>query len=188
MECKLTQEELVRGLLERKEEAFRCLYIQCFHLCKSFIINNGGTFEDAQDIFQDSIIALLEGNTLKKYETNIQAKVSTLLITIVRNKWLNRLRGNKKYQWVELEDTLRVYSLSEEPELLGEEPKDLVMAYQECMKTLRETCQKVILMTYIHKNTDKEIAETFSWEPGYVKVRRFRCIEELRLCANKSIA
>lgn len=188
MECKMTEEELIQGLLVRKEDAFKCLYIQCFHLCKKFILNNNGTFQDAEDTFQDAILALLKGNTLDKFQANVKAKVSTLLITIVRNIWLNRLRKDKKPEWVELDDNLRAYSLSEESIGLDSEKVDLAKTYEECMKTLRQICQQVILMTFIEKKTDKEIAEIFDWKPEYVKVRRFRCIEELRECSHKAIA
>lgn len=185
--CKLSEDELIIGLQARSEEAFQCLYIQCFHVCKHFILMNGGTEDEAKDFFQEAIMVLLDEATFNKFLAAKKAKVSTFLITIFRYKWFNHRRAGKKIRILDIEDTLKDHASEELVPILEEPIIDHVKIYKECMKTIGDICQKVILMTYIERKSDQEIAKVFGWELGYVRVRRFRCMQDLRICANNPI-
>ncbi|WP_373553015.1 RNA polymerase sigma factor [Haliscomenobacter sp.] len=185
--CKLSEEELIVGLQARSEEAFRCLYLHCFHLCKNFILTNGGTEEDAKDFFQDAIIVLLDEAKLTKFLAYKKAKVSTFLITIFRYKWFNHMRAGKKIKIVDIEDTLKDHASEDLIEILAEPINDYEKIYQECMQTIGDVCQKVILMALGGRKSEQEIATLFDWTIDYVRVRRFRCMQILRECAKKSL-
>lgn len=148
---------------------------------------NGGTEEDARDFFQEAISVLLDEATLNKFLADKKAKVSTFLVTIFRYKWFNHRRAEKNIKIFEIEDTLKDHASEELIAILEEPSNDYEKIYKECMKTISEICQQVILMTYIERKSDQEIATVFGWELGYVKVRRFRCMQELRICANNSL-
>lgn len=186
--CKLTEEELISGLQARTEEAFHCLYDQCYHLCKNFILTNGGTQEDAKDFFQEAIVVLLDEKKLNKFLAAKKAKVSTFLITIFRYMWFNHRRGGKKIKIMDVEDTLKNHASEELIEILTESVSDLEKIAMECMKTMGDICQKVILMVINERKSEQEIATLFDWTLNYVRVRRFRCMQALRECAKKSLS
>lgn len=186
--CKLSEEELIIGLQARSEEAFHCLYFHCFHLCKNFILTNGGTEELAKDFFQDAIMVLLDEAKLNKFLAYKKAKVSTFLITIFRYKWFNHVRAGKKIKMVDIEDTLKDHASEDLLEILSEPIPDFVKIYQECIKTIGEICQKVILMAFIERKSEQEIATVCNLTVDFVKVKRFRCMQSLRECAKKSLA
>ena len=144
--CKLTEEELISGLQALTEEAFHCLYDQCFHLCKNFILTNGGTQDDAKDFFQEAILVLLAEKKLNKFLAAKKAKVSTFLITIFRYMWFNHRRAGKKIKILDVEDTLKNHASEVLIEILTEPVSDLEKIAEECMKTMGDICQKVILM------------------------------------------
>ena len=186
--CKLSEDELIIGLQARSEEAFHCLYFHCFHLCKNFILTNGGTEEDAKDLFQDAIMVLLDEAKLNKFLAYKKAKISTFLITIFRYKWFNHMRAGKKMKILDIEDTLKDHASEDLIEILAEPIIDYEKIYKECMKTIGDICQKVILMALMERKSEQEIATLFDWTVDYVKVRRFRCMQSLRECAKKSLS
>ncbi len=186
--CKLSEEELIIGLQARSEEAFHCLYIQCFHVCKNFILANGGTEYEAKDFFQEAIMVLLDEAKFNKFLANKKAKVSTFLITIFRYKWFNHMRAGKKIRILDVEDTLKDHASEDLIPILAEPIIDYEKIYKECMKTIGDICQKVILMALIERKSEQEIATVCKLAVDYVKVKRFRCMQSLRDCAKKSLA
>lgn len=183
-ECTMTEAELVEGLKLGSDAAFRCLYVQCFQACKKFFLTNGGNETDARDLFQEAIMVLLDEERVKIFLANKKAKVSTYLISIFRYKCSNYWRSKKRFLEGDYIDTLKDYNIADESDGFDEEPNNFVKIYQDCMKTLGEICQKLILLTYIDLKRDEEIAKIFGWTLPYVRLRRFRCMQTLRACAN----
>ena len=61
-------EELLRGILRNNSLILRYIYKAYFHKIYSFVINNKGDSEEANDIFQEAIIVIYRINYI-----NLQA-------------------------------------------------------------------------------------------------------------------
>ena len=75
---------------------YTLLYNASYNIVMKNVLDNSGTYEDAQDIFQDAILVIRE-KINKTKNTHIDNKqLCSLLIAIARNMWLQKLR-EKKY-------------------------------------------------------------------------------------------
>ena len=88
----MTDSELVQGVIDKKENAFRLLvekYQQIvFNTCNGFLHNK----EDAEDIAQDVFVEVYLSIDKFRHE----AKLSTWLYRVAVNKSLNYIKKNKK--------------------------------------------------------------------------------------------
>lgn len=111
--------------------------------CRNFVLNNNGNAQDADDLFQESLL-----NILKKAKIdNLELKVpfGGYLYFIYRNKWIDTLRKRKNYQLriIELERYNDKYISKEvagETELANKK----VQLFYACFQQLGEFCRKLI--------------------------------------------
>src|SRR6187402_841253 len=90
----MTEKELIKGLKNQKEEAYSALYDQFFPSVKYYILRNSGNQQDAEDIFQETSIVLLQ--KIRSEELELTASLKTYFYSISRNLWLKKLRDSKK--------------------------------------------------------------------------------------------
>ena len=69
------------------DDAIRYLYRTHYSLTAAYIKQNSGTEEDAEDIFQEVVLAFID--ILKKDKFRGESSVVTFLYAITRNIWLN---------------------------------------------------------------------------------------------------
>lgn len=124
---------------------------------RSWVLKNNGTTGDAQDLFQEAIIALHQKANDPKFV--LTCPIGALLFSICRNKWLNQLRKKNKEAEVRLweeqkynteDSVVSVLEAVEEEEL---RQKRLDNAF----KQLSELCQK-LLRLLISGNSSTEVA------------------------------
>ena len=78
-------------------------------MVSSFVLKNSGSQEDADDIFQDSLIVFYK-NVIKS-EFKLTAKISTYLFSIAKRLWLKNIQ--------------RLNTLNKVTEMLGDEIEEL---------------------------------------------------------------
>jgi RNA polymerase sigma factor (sigma-70 family) len=91
---KLTDEEIVNGILSQNTEVLKFVYENNFKSVKKHIEDNNGSESDAQDIFQDILILLF--NKIRNNELTLTCSFNTYLMAIAKTQWLNILRKRKK--------------------------------------------------------------------------------------------
>src|SRR5207342_820733 len=76
------------------DEAIKELYRNHYNLTAAYIRQNSGSDQDAEDIFQEVILAFIE--ILKKDKFRGESSVSTFLYAVTRNIWLNELKKRER--------------------------------------------------------------------------------------------
>src|SRR6476659_4947286 len=80
--------------LIRTEEAIddpvKHLYEKYFYLLSSYIEQNQGSREDAEDIFQEVVLTFIE--LIRKNKFRGESSVKTFLFAVNRNIWFNELK------------------------------------------------------------------------------------------------
>lgn len=69
------------------------IYQQHFPSIKRYILNNSGTEADAEDIFQDAMVVILEKYMLDDFK--LTATLKTYIYAVSKNLWLKKLRTKK---------------------------------------------------------------------------------------------
>lgn len=113
--------ELISKIRKGKRElAIKQLYKE-FPKVKTNIISSGGDSEIAQEIFNDSLLILIEKVSDPKFE--LSSKLTTYLYGIARFLWKNEARKRNKNPELEWKDTLIIsaddidYNAEKEEEL-----------------------------------------------------------------------
>ncbi|MEL6836635.1 MAG: RNA polymerase sigma factor [Bacteroidota bacterium] len=111
---------------------------------RNWIVRNNGTSDDAQDVFQDAIIALHQKANDPDFV--LTCPLGGLLFSICRNKWLNQLRKKNKEAEVRVweaekyKDESSLVSVLEQVEEEQIRQERLDHTFQQ----LSELCQKLL--------------------------------------------
>jgi DNA-directed RNA polymerase specialized sigma24 family protein len=83
----------IRNSQEREQYFFR-LYEETFPAVAKFVANRGGSFQDAKDIFQDSLVIFYEKAADEKLMINVSHEY--YIIGIAKNLWIRKFRDDSK--------------------------------------------------------------------------------------------
>src|SRR5688572_4115841 len=117
----LSDNTLLDKLRTEDNSSFGLLYKFYFPSVASYIKQNLGSNEDAEDVFQEAITVLLQ--KVRQSDFVLTSSLKTYLYAIAKNLWLKRLRDSK-IRIVGNEISLTTYCIEPfeiEPEKLKEE-------------------------------------------------------------------
>jgi RNA polymerase sigma factor (sigma-70 family) len=168
--------------------AIKFMYREYYGLLKIYTCQNSGTDEDAQDIFQEVLVAFI--NLAQKDKFRGESSIKTFLYALNRNIWLNEL---KKRGRAERRDT--IFEKEKDTEMMdvsyfmakAEMQKQILTVVEE----LGETCKKILLAFYYENLSMKEILTTLNYESEQaVRNKKCKCLKQLEqlLTANPNLA
>ena len=174
---RLSDEEIIAGLRKRDNPVLLYIYKNTYNPVKQLILNNAGSENDAEDIFQEALIIIFK-KLKEEQKFELTSAFSTYIYSISRLLWLKHLRNIKK---IEIDPLNRDHE--EKIEFEPPSPvqdKDLRMAiYQRTLLQIPEDCQNILRLT-AQDLTSSEIANQLGFRSeGYVRKRRHFCKEFL---------
>lgn len=160
-----------------QDDAIRFLYSRYYEGLTQFVISNGGNEQDADDIFQETVVAFIEMVRMGKFRQ--EASVKTILFTINRNTWYTEIskRGrqqarNKLFvaENHEVEKDVSEY-------ISGREARNTVLSVIE---GLGAACKKILLLFYYENLSMKDILESTEYESEQVvRNKKYKCLKQL---------
>jgi len=169
MKDNLIIEELQKG----NTKVFSLIY-NFYPLIENYIINNNGSKDDAQDIFQNALLVFYQ--KVKSPDFELTAKLSTYLFAICKNSWLKVLRKKKDLAALD-EDT---HHIPIELEDQINEPA-IIKAIQEKLKQLGDPCQSLIIFHEFHKMKWEKIAEKMNYATAHAaRNQKYKCLIRLK--------
>lgn len=173
-----SDEAIIEGLRLRSDYIIKYIYQELFPMILFLVTKNNGSEEDAEDIFQDSLIIVFR--KIKANELDLTCSFRTYVYSISRNLWLQKLSKRKQFSRefsdIEVYITMSDYALSER----NQDEQEKFRLYQQHFLTLGEDCQKVLLL-FMKKTSLKEIAAEMGYKTEkYAKTRKYLCKEELK--------
>lgn len=85
---------LVDGLKEKKEKSIYDLYLHYYPSVEKYICMNSGSAQDAEDIFQDTVMVVLE--YVSRDSFTLSCTLKTFVFAIARRLWLKHLRDRSR--------------------------------------------------------------------------------------------
>ena len=173
-----SDEAIVEGLRLRSDYIINFAYKEFFPLIKFLVTDNGGSGEDAEDIFQDGIIILYSKISLN--QLTLTSSFKTYMYSVCRNLWLQKLNKRKaifdKLRDVEEFIDLPKYMLQE----TSMEEIEMHRIIQIHFLSLPEDCQKVLKL-FIKNIPLREIASIMGFKTeNYAKTRKYLCKQDLK--------
>ena len=164
----------LQALLSGDNDGIREIYRLYLPRAASLITRNGGSSDDAKDIFQEALVIIYE----KAQQPGFQLKSSlyTLIYGICRNLWGNRLQKKSSRNVTFSEDDK--YKFDEDIEKSIEEAEENKI-FWDAFEQLGQDCQKLMRL-FFDKVRMEKIAELMGFgSVSYAKKRKFQCKERL---------
>lgn len=160
----------------RLDEALKTIYRDYFKILAPFVTNNNGSFEDAEDVFQETIISFI--TIVRNGKFRGQSSVKTFLYSINRNTWLNRLKKKKKTTRREMLYTASM-PVMEFREELAVQREQVRAQVTELLEKLGLVCQKILVQYYYDDLPVRQITANLGMNPQVVKNKKCKCQKEL---------
>jgi RNA polymerase sigma factor (sigma-70 family) len=171
----------------KTDEAIRALYQDHFQRLGWFVINNGGTWQDAEDVFQEVVLNFID--LVQKDKFRGESSVKTFLFSMNRFTWLNELkrRGRSLQRELKYEKTQDREEADVSGYMIEKEEKAMVM---NLVESLGEVCKKILLMFYYENASMKEILRHLNYEnEQVVRNKKYKCLKQLeqRIAENPAL-
>lgn len=176
---KYSDEELVSAIRSEKgiNEAILYLYQQYSESTSSFIASKGGSRQDGEDIFQETVVAFI--NIVQAGNFRKEATVKTFLISIAKNIWFNEIRkrqstGNREKIF---EDNREIIEDDISHHIADLEKKK---HFRTLLDKMGEPCRKLLLLFYYENLSMKELVEHLPYEnEQVVRNKKYKCLKQL---------
>jgi len=176
MNVLMSESQIIQAIKSGDQEGIKQLYDQYFKMIADLIQKNSGTWEDAEDIFQETLITLI--TKVRSTEFQLTSRLSSFLYAISKNMWLYRLRGEKRSSFIDTEIIHHEMEESQVPGLEIFEEKHSLIA--KVFDHISQECQKILKTFYFEKKALKDIGAEMKYTEGSIRVKKSRCMESLK--------
>lgn len=168
--------QYIQSLRARDYSCLSVIYEREAAHIRQWVCQNHGSLADAQDVFQETIVALYQKATDPDFV--LTCPIGALLFSIARNKWLTVLRQKKREAEVRLLEEVR-YKDTEAGQSLLEAVEEEAIQQQKLDETFRqlsETCQKLLQLLAKGLATIEIVAEMGMADTNTLYRRKHACI------------
>jgi RNA polymerase sigma factor (sigma-70 family) len=159
--------EIIDCLRKRQSYVVRYLSERYLPLIRMMVFQNGGSSEDAQDVFQDGLVIMLE--KIDDPDFVLQCKFKTYLYCVCENLWktvLDKRKAASNYRAKNNEPAVE----KDISEAIDRKLYDDI--FKEVYETLDEASRN-ILNLYWQDVSAQEIAERLGYTYGYVRKKKW---------------
>lgn len=179
--------DIIRGIALGDNVAIQKLYKLFFPPIAKMIINNQGSREEAQDIFQETVMVLYDKVSKGNFE--LSSKLQTFLYAVSKRLWLKQLtRGESKYYKDQIDG--HEESLAAEESITDHEALEAsIMHMETALDALGEPCKTILHDFYIRNSSMNEICEKFGYtNTDNAKTQKYKCLQRLKKMFFKKVS
>jgi RNA polymerase sigma factor (sigma-70 family) len=167
---------LLENLKNEDNASYEVLYKFYFPSIATHITRNFGSAQDAEDIFQETIIVLLQ--KVRRADFVLTSSLKTYLFAISKNLWLKRLRDNKlipvdnveKYQQ---ENETFVFELQTEP--------TKTEGLTSWLTKITKNCQRILKAIFFYKEPMGSLMQKMGWKNKHTAAnQQYKCIQQVK--------
>ncbi|TGE27627.1 RNA polymerase sigma factor [Hymenobacter metallicola] len=179
-----TSATLRQALLTDREHTLTLIYHRTFPLVRRYVQQQGGSAQDAKDVFQDALVIFYEKAVAESFV--LSSSVSTYLLGISRNLWRRELSRRQQLPATSLrEEHTQEVAEEAEPGTDGRE----ALAVLDYVERLGARCKDMLLAFYYFQQPLEQIAGALKY--GSIRsatVQKFKCLERLRKSVRAAVA
>src|ERR1035438_2910173 len=176
---KYTDTELIAAISDKKElnAAILFIYQQYSGSTSSFIINYGGSEQDAEDVFQETALSFID--IIQKGKYRMEASIKTFLVSVAKNIWLNEIKKRERAGHREKQFEIgRDQKEDDIGQLIGDQEKKKQL--RDLVYQLGEPCRKILMLFYYENLSMKEIGDHLPYEnEQVVRNKKYKCLQQL---------
>ena len=168
---------LIDGLAHNNSAVIQEIYKKYSGKMYNWIKQHNGNHEQAEDIFQEAIIAIYRKTT--QAPITLTCPFDAFLFVIVRNKWFSQLKSNERIRVTNTDDWTSTHIAAAEQDATNcmkyEKQHNLLT---ETLTQLQEGCQEVLKLSWSGLGME-EVAEKLKVTYGYVRKKKSLCMAKL---------
>lgn len=172
----------ITGNLERQEEMDRTihyLYRMHYDTLSRYVMHNSGSEQDAEDIFQEVMVAFISLVQAAKFRGD--SSIKTFLYALNKNMWLNELKRRGRASKREA-----AYEIANEKESDAinklVEDREAHRFMLQTVEELGENCKKILLLYYYEQQSMREIVASMHYEnEQVVRNQKYKCLKKLEV-------
>lgn len=174
----LTDDQFISGLKANNNEILNALYKKYYHLVLKLVVNNSGNSDLAQDLYQETIIAVYENVQKPQFQLNCQ--LQTYIYSIAKRLWLKQLKKNGNTYLFKEEEENDLVDVTEDVGFHLEKENN-ILKMNTSLDLLGEPCKTLIQDFYVNKKSMDEIAEKFGYtNADNAKTQKYKCLQRLK--------
>ncbi len=167
---------LLNDLKGENNRSFGQLYQAYFSMISRFVTNNSGQIEDAEDLFQDTMVVLIE--KLRQDNFELTASIKTYIMAIAKNLWLKRLRSPQKT--VEFSELFEQQYFEEINQAIEAE-KTYWDKLQNYLHQITEHCKGLIHDMFFQQKAIQQIQKEYGYTTKQnAQNQKYKCVEQIR--------
>ena len=183
MEDTLTQGQfaLLDAFLSNKEVPIKEFYIDEYPKTKYYVLKNGGTLDNANDVFQEAYFACWKKLSTGKFRPKNKAEIEAYLFTIAKNKWIDFTRTVAKKKTISIDE--KIYELTDDETSKSSdriEKEHQLNITLTAFENLGQACKDLLTQFYFQKLSLRDIAKNLDMEEASAKNKKYRCIQKLK--------
>jgi len=167
---------LLEQLKTEENTSFKQLYSLYYQSIASYVLQNNGSSEDAEDIFQEAVIVLLQ--KVRQPDFVLTSSLKTYLYSIAKNSWLKRLRDNKTVS------TLDADHLHLPGEVFSVELQDAPSREEKVgnwLSAITKHCQGVLKAIFYFQEPIDSLMQKMGWKNKHVAAnQQYKCMQQLK--------
>ena len=166
--------DYIGGIVTGDHKLLKRIYEQFHKAILQLVETNGGSSEDARDVFQEALLMIYQ--KAQKPDFKLTSSFFTFFYAVCRNIWFNK-RKKRSFGEVTLSDEMTSMVGADSPVDLDQ--NEQYALYRKIFLRLGKDCQQVLLM-FLGKVSMQEIMEKMGYGSlSYTKKRKFKCKEQL---------
>lgn len=162
---------------DQLNSAIYFIYQQYSQTVSSFIRANSGTEQDAEDVFQETVVTFIDLVRKNKYRG--EAGIKTFLVSIARNIWLNELKKKQRSGIREqIFENNREQKEMDVSQYIAD--REIKQQFMTMIERLGEHCKKILTLFYYENLSMKEIVQHLPYEnEQVVRNKKYKCLQHL---------
>lgn len=169
--------ELLRGIAAENSNSIEQMYRQHYTMIQSLVLANGGSRDDAADLFQETVIVLYE--KIKAGNFELQCLLKTFLYSVARRLWLKKLQQQQRYT-PQVEGIEDIVAVENEVENHLKLQNDFTIM-ESAMNKVGEPCKSLLEAYYLKKKQMSVIAQEFGYtNADNAKTQKYKCLVRLK--------
>ncbi len=176
----MDNDALIECIRRGDREVIRDLNRELLPKCTKYLVDRGGTREEAKDFYQEVWLALFW--KLKNHKEPLKINsIKGYIFGAFRNQCKEKFKRDKREKiFLDLDDSDSILI----EQMLEEEPLDFDLdgvnaRLSRALDNLGKHCKEILIKFYVYKQPLKEIGDFFGFKYDYAKQRRRKCLQEL---------
>ena len=175
-------EALLAAIRAGDERALSRLYRQHWPMVSHFILQNSGSDDDAQDVYQEGVMVFYE--KVRDGSLELSCQIKTYLYAVCRRIWLKRLTNKSRFgvRLLDEEDYQALPQTGAEDDLqAAEEQERRFELMNQALQRLGEPCRSLLEGFYLLDKSMQELTDDFGYtNADNAKTQKYKCLLRLK--------